>query len=55
MTCCGSISFPKVEKISDGKYSVTKVRFIPGSWEVYVQLKNGDAVEKQFIPVKLDE
>jgi len=55
MTCCGSISFPKVNKVSDGKYSVTKVRFVPGSWEVYVQLKNGEKVEKQFVPVKLDE
>lgn len=55
MTCCGSISFPKVNKIADGKYAVSKVRFVPGSWEVYVQLKQGAAVEKQFVPVKLGE
>lgn len=55
MTCCGSISFPKVNKTADGKYSVTKVRFVPGSWEVFVQLKNGEKIEKQFVPVKLDE
>jgi len=55
MTCCGSISFPKVNKIADGKYGVTKVRFVPGEWEVYVQLKNGAAIEKQFVPVKLND
>jgi hypothetical protein len=55
MTCCGSISFPTVNKVSDGNYTVSKVRFVPGSWEVFVQLKNGTAIEKQFIPVKLDE
>lgn len=55
MTCCGSVFFPKVSKITDGKYSVSAVKFTPGKWEVYVQLKNGTAVEKQFININLDE
>jgi hypothetical protein len=55
MTCCGSVFFPKVTKVSEGKYLVSNVKFTPGKWEVYVQLKNGNAVEKQFVPVNLDE
>lgn len=55
MTCCGSVFFPKVSKITDGKYQVSQVKFTPGKWEVYVQLKNGNTVEKQFINLNLDE
>jgi hypothetical protein len=55
MTCCGSVFFPKVSKIEDGRYLVSDVKFTPGKWEVYVQLKNGNSVEKQFITVKLDD
>ena len=55
MTCCGSLSFPTVNKTEAGKYSVTKVSFLPGTWEVFVQLKNGTSIEKQFITVKLNE
>lgn len=55
MTCCGSVFFPKVTKVSEGKYLVSNVKFTPGKWEVYIQLKNGNAVEKQFVSVNLDE
>ena len=55
MTCCGSVFFPSVSKISDGKYLVSKLKFTPGKWEVYVQLKNGNSIEKQFITLNLDE
>jgi len=55
MTCCGSVFFPKVTKVEPGKYSVTNVKFTPGKWEVYVQLKSGDVVEKQFLTIQLDD
>jgi hypothetical protein len=55
MTCCGSVFVSSVAKKNEGQYSVTKVRFVPGSWEVFVQLKKGESVEKQFTPVKLDD
>ena len=55
MTCCGSVFFPKVTRVEDGKYLVSNVKFTPGNWEVYVQLKNGEAVEKQFITIKLED
>lgn len=55
MTCCGSVFFPKVSKVESGKYLVSNVKFTPGKWEVYVQLKSGDVVEKQFITVNLDD
>jgi hypothetical protein len=55
MTCCGSVFASTVSKKDEGQYSVTKVGFFPGSWEVYVQLKKGESVEKQFVPVKLDD
>jgi hypothetical protein len=55
MTCCGSVFFPKISKIENGKYLASDVKFTPGKWEVYVQLKNGNTVEKQFITVNLDD
>jgi hypothetical protein len=55
MTCCGSVFFPKVTKVETGKYLVSGVKFTPGKWQVYVQLKNGNNTEKQFILVNLDE
>lgn len=55
MNCCGTISNPKIAKVADGQYSVTKARFMPGKWEVYVQLKKGDDVEKQFIKVEIKD
>ena len=55
MTCCGSVFFPTLSKAEQGKYLVSKVKFTPGKWEVYVQLKNGSGVEKQFISVNLDD
>ncbi len=55
MTCCGSVFFPKVNKVENGKYLVSNVKFTPGKWEVYVQLKKGDVVEKQFVTVNLDD
>ncbi|NBT57713.1 hypothetical protein EBT16_02900 [bacterium] len=55
MSCCGSISFPKIEKTSMGTYSVSEIRFTPGNWEVYIQLKNGEQVDKQFVKVQLDD
>lgn len=55
MTCCGSVFFPTVTKLTNGKYLVSNVKFTPGKWEVYVQLKNGNSIEKQFTTVNLDE
>lgn len=55
MTCCGSISFPKVEKMEAGKFLVSEMGFTPGNWEVYVQLKQGENVEKQFVKVHIDD
>jgi hypothetical protein len=55
MTCCGSVSFPKVNKLAEGKYAVTDASFAPGKWEVYVQLKQGEQVEKQFVKVQVDD
>ena len=55
MTCCGSVFFPTVSKAETGKYLVSKVKFTPGKWEVYVQLKKGNDVEKQFVSVNLDD
>lgn len=55
MTCCGSVFFPKVSKTENGKYLVSNMKFTPGKWEVYVQLKNGDVTEKQFITLNLND
>ncbi|MFM8315995.1 MAG: hypothetical protein ACKOA8_17080 [Deltaproteobacteria bacterium] len=55
MTCCGSVFFPTVSKAETGKYLVSKVKFTPGKWELYVQLKKGNDVEKQFVSVNLDD
>lgn len=55
MSCCGSISFPKVEKAGLGKFSVTEANFMPGNWEVYVQLKQGENLDKQFVKVQVDD
>jgi hypothetical protein len=55
MTCCGSVSFPTVNKLAEGKYAVTDASFAPGKWEVYVQLKQGEQVEKQFVKVQVDD
>ncbi|NBX76919.1 MAG: hypothetical protein EBQ92_10230 [Proteobacteria bacterium] len=55
MTCCGSVSFPQVKKLSEGKYAVTEASFTPGKWEVYVQLKQGDQVDKQLVKVQVDD
>lgn len=53
MTCCGSVHFPTVKKSSTGKFTVTEAKFMTGNWEVYVQLKHGGDVEKQFVNVSL--
>ncbi len=55
MTCCGSVTFLKTEKLSTGKYQVNKVRFMPGNWELYVQLKEGEKVEKQFVEITIKD
>jgi len=55
MSCCGSLFFPKVSKLETGKYLVSDVKFTPGKWEVYVQLKNNNLTEKQFLNVNLDD
>ena len=55
MTCCGSVSFPTVNKMAEGKYRVTDAAFTPGKWEVYVQLKQGEQVDKQFVKVQVDD
>lgn len=55
MTCCGSVSFPKVNKLAEGQYAVTDASFAPGKWEVYVQLKQGEQVDKQFVKVQVDD
>jgi hypothetical protein len=54
MTCCGSVSANQVKHTVQGTYEVTNVRFLPGDWEVYVQLKKGTAVEKQFSKVTVE-
>lgn len=55
MTCCGSVFFPKVSKLAEGKYLVSGIKFTPGQWEVYVQLKAGNTLEKQWISLNLDD
>jgi len=55
MTCCGSVSFPAVKKVTEGEYAVTDASFSPGNWEVYVQLKQGEQVDKQFVKVHVDD
>lgn len=47
MQCCGSLFFPTVTKKTDGVYEVTKVRFLPGEWKVFVQL-GADAKKEQI-------
>jgi hypothetical protein len=54
MKCCGSVSANQVKHTVQGTYEVTNIRFLPGDWEVYVQLKKGTAVEKQFIKVTVE-
>lgn len=54
MTCCGSISYPRVTREADGEYLISDIVLTPGEWEVYIQLKNGAETEKQFISLKLD-
>lgn len=53
MTCCGSVFPLKAVKAADGKYTA-EATLAPGSWELFVQLKQGDQVDKQFIPLTLE-
>lgn len=55
MTCCGTILFPKTTKSGPGFFMVSEINFTPGDWEVYIQLKQGDQVEKKFVKVKVDD
>lgn len=54
MTCCGSVTVSKVKKNAVGEYLVHRVRFLSGKWEVFVQLKSGDEIEKDFQLVELE-
>ena len=55
MTCCGSISFPKTTKVGPGFFTVSEINFTPGNLEVYIQLKQGEQVEKKSVKVQVDE
>ncbi|MCB0416773.1 MAG: hypothetical protein KDD39_03930 [Bdellovibrionales bacterium] len=46
MTCCGTVAEGVVAEKAPGEYEVTGLRFMPGEWDVFVQIKSGDQVEK---------
>lgn len=55
MTCCGTIKVPSIQKLSSTRYRVTGIQFMPGTWEVYVQLQTGSLTEKSKITVSLND
>lgn len=55
MSCCGTLSFPKTDKVDSGRFLVSNIKFTPGNWEIYVQLKQGENVDKQFVKVQIDD
>lgn len=55
MTCCGSITFIPLTQIALGEYQASKVIFVPGSFEVFLQIKNQDIKEQQSVRIEIDE
>ena len=55
MTCCGTVKVPSIQKISSTRYRVTGIQFVPGTWEVFVQLQAGSLTEKSKISVNLND
>ncbi|MEZ4752393.1 MAG: hypothetical protein R3B54_17700 [Bdellovibrionota bacterium] len=54
MTCCGTVADGVVSEKADGEYEVTGLRFMPGEWDVFVQIKHGDEVEKSARRLQVD-
>ncbi|NBV50782.1 hypothetical protein EBR78_06145 [bacterium] len=55
MTCCGTIKVPSIQKLNSTRYRVTGIQFVPGTWEVYVQLQAGSLTEKSKITLSLND
>ncbi|MCB0406166.1 MAG: hypothetical protein KDD51_15400 [Bdellovibrionales bacterium] len=54
MTCCGTVADGAVSEKAPGEYEVTGLRFMPGEWDVFVQIKQGDEVEKASRRLQVD-
>lgn len=53
MTCCGSLAFSKAEDLGNGKFRVSDYKFRPGQWDVFLQIKVGDDVQRASTRIRL--
>jgi len=55
MTCCGSISFISLTKTGIGQFQASKVLFVPGTFDVFVQLKHHEITEQRSVRIELND
>lgn len=55
MTCCGSISFLPLTRMAPGHYQAQQIIFVPGTFEVFIQIKNEGLTEQQGVRVEIDD
>lgn len=55
MTCCGSISFISLTKSGIGQFQASKILFVPGAFDVFVQLKHHEITEQRSVRIELND
>ena len=54
MTCCGTVKVPKMTAVSTDRFLINQIQFVPGNWEIHLQIK-GPLAEQAVVQVSLDD
>jgi len=54
MSCCGTVQVPKMIKGGAGDFHFKEIQFVPGNWEVHVQIHQGNAIEEKVEIISLN-
>lgn len=54
MSCCGSIFSLETSAVGLGTYRVTKVRFLPGEWDLIIRINNEATIDEKSLHFRFD-
>lgn len=54
MSCCGTVMVPKMEKVGVGDFKFKEIKFVPGNWEVHLQVHHGNTFEEKIEIISLN-
>lgn len=54
MSCCGTIKVPKMIKAGAGDFQFKDLQFIPGNWEIHIQIHQGIHFEEKIELISLN-